>query len=57
MSEVRAVVLRIELVHRVGIGLKEAGTDDVLLVRVRAGTGDGRLQRGLGRRRRPLRFT
>lgn len=57
MSEVRAVVLRIELIHRVGIGLEQASTDDVLLVLVRTRTRDGRLQRGLGRRRRPFRFT
>lgn len=57
MSEVRAVVLRVELVHRVGVRLEQTGADDVLLmVRVARAGRDGRLQRGLGRRRRPFRF-
>lgn len=57
MSEVRAVVLRVELVHRVGVRLEQTGADDVLLmVRVTRAGRDGRLQRGLGRRRRPFRF-
>lgn len=54
MSEIRTVVFRIELVHRVGIRLEQTGADHVRLV-LRAG-GDCRLQGRLGRHGRSFRF-